>query len=319
VSQVVPASAINQTTGVFTFVIPIGQAAGSCSLAFASLNTDGTPTTSSGPFTVTSGVNNQTYTVTPTAAQTVPVTNVVPYTATGLGTVPVDIQLFNCANVTNTSGTVTFPNSTNPGGTGNFAQQGANTGQITVVNGAPAGLPAGAPDNGVTPVSGQVTFSVTDANPQCVTPVVFQQGAAGVTQNLLPLGTNNQPTVPFGVGGSATFGSSTTVPAFVSATAGGSQVDVFYNQTINPATLDTADFTVTATTILPIPVTIPEIVSTVAVNGTNGVTLTVLPALSAGATVLVTAKTGSDGNTVCSTGSTTNCQAVGNAVQATAA
>ena len=319
VSQAVPASAINQTTGVFTFVIPIGQAAGSCSLAFASLNTDGTPTTSSGPFTVTAPGTTQTYTVTPTAAQTVPVTNVVQYTATGLGTVPVDIQLFNCANVTNTSGTVTFPNSTNPGGTGNFAQPGANTGQITVLNGAPTGLPAGAPDNGVTPVSGQATFSVTDATAQCVTPVVFQQGAAGGTQNLLPLGTNNQPTVPFGVGGSATFGSPTTVPAFVSATAGGSQVDVFYNQTINPATLDTADFTVTATTIiLTIPVTIPETVSTVAVNGTNGVTLTVLPPLSAGATVLVTAKTGSDGNTVCSTGSTTNCQAIGNAVQATA-
>ena len=319
VSQAVPASAINQTTGVFTFVIPIGQAAGSCSLAFASLNTDGTPTTSSGPFTVTAPGTTQTYTVTPTAAQTVPVTNVVQYTATGLGTVPVDIQLFNCANVTNTSGTVTFPNSTNPGGTGNFAQQGANTGQITVLNGAPTGLPAGAPDNGVTPVSGQATFSVTDATAQCVTPVVFQQGAAGATQNLLPLGTNNQPTVPFGVGGSATFGSPTTVPAFVSATAGGSQVDVFYNQTINPATLDTADFTVTATTtILLLPVTVPETVSTVAVNGTNGVTLTVLPPLTAGATVLVTAKTGSDGNTVCSTGSTTNCQAIGNAVQATA-
>jgi hypothetical protein len=316
VSQVVPASAINQTTGVFTFVIPIGQAAGSCSLAFASLNTDGTPTTSSGPFTVTSGVTTQTYTVTPTAAQTVPVTNVVQYTATGLGTVPVDIQLFNCANVTNTSGTVTFPNSTNPGGTGNFAQQGVNTGQITVLNGAPTGLPAGAPDNGVTPVSGQATFSVTDATAQCVTPVVFQQGAAGANQNLLPLGTNNQPTVPFGVGGSATFGSPTTVPAFVSATAGSSQVDVFYNQTINPATLDTADFTVTATLLGILPVT--ETVSTVAVNGTNGVTLTVTPALIPGATVLVTAKTGSDGNTVCSTGSTTNCQAVGNAVQATA-
>jgi hypothetical protein len=592
VSQVVPASAINQTTGVFTFVIPIGQATGSCSLAFASQNADGTSTTSTGPFTVTAAVTNQTYTVTPTAAQAVPVTNVVLYTATGLGTVPVDIQLFNCANVSNTSGTVTFPNSTNPGGTGNVAQPGTNTGQITVLNGAPTGLGAGVPDNGVTPVSGQATFSVTDATTECVTPVVFQQGAAGGSQNLLPLGTNNQPTVPFGVGGSATFvppqagpgafstagastpvvttatpnffaqggnayfysstatyqlyssatatcgpdnfadfqarlsqgdavsgfytpttqtgtsvfclkdqaagnlgpltasaapstqaaggvtvtftnltadegtdnitaynvyrtnatvptvtgapytcpaaltttgpaaspqtapaaptygvagtvpaqptpaqqagqpftysavggtgtytyndatattpigqtppnvycyavspvspnqaggtqagtafttnnsgplpnpttsptatattpapvnaapASPTTVPTFISATAGGTQVDVFYNQTINPATLDTADFTVTATTTFIIfPVTTAETVSTVAVNGTNGVTLTVTPALSSGATVLVTSKTGSDGNTVCSTGSTTNCQAVGNAVQATA-
>ena len=193
VSQVVPASAINQTTGVFTFVIPITQAAGNCSLAFASQNADGTSTTSSGPFIVTAPVTNQTYTVTPTAAQTVPVTNVVLYTATNLGTAPVDIQLFNCANVTNTNGTVTFPNSTNPGGTGNIAQPGTNTGQISVVNGAPSGLTPGLPANGVTPVSGQATFSVTDATTECVTPVVFQQGAAGGGQNLLPLGTNNQP------------------------------------------------------------------------------------------------------------------------------
>ena len=205
VSQVVPASAINQTTGVFTFVIPVSQAVGSCSLAFASQNADGSSTTSSGPFMVTAAVTNQTYTVTPTAAQTLPVTNVVQYTATNLGTAPVDIQLFNCANVTNTNTVVTFPNSTNPGGTGNFATQGTNTGQITVLNGAPTGLAPGLPKNGVTPVSGQATFSVTDANPECVTPVVFQQGAAGPSQDLVPLGTNNQPTVPFGVGGSATF------------------------------------------------------------------------------------------------------------------
>jgi hypothetical protein len=583
VSQVIPASAINQTTGVFTFVIPIGQAAGSCSLAFASQNADGTSTTSSGPFIVTAPVTNQTYTVTPTAAQTVPVTNVVLYTATGLGTLPVDVSLFNCANVTNAAGVVTFPNSTNPGGTGNFAQQGTNTGQITVLNGAPTGLAAGAPANGVTPVSGQVTFSVTDANPECVTPVVFLQGAAGPTQNMVPLGTNNQPTVAFGAGGSATFvppqagagafstaglaapyamtttptffvqngstyfytsaatyqlynsatatcatdtfadfqarlsqgdavsgfytpttqtgpsvfclndqsagdlaptpataapntqaaggvtltftnlpaleatnnitaynvyhaaataptivgapytcpaalttastlaspqtppaspytlvgtvpaqptaaqqagqpftyaagvytyndatattptgqtppnaycfavspvspnqaggtqagtaktvsnsgtapnpatptmatvttpapvsaavGTATTVPAFTGASAGGAKVNVFYNQLINQATVDTGDFTVTATVGA---ITTAETVTTVAANGTSGVTMTVTPGLVSGATVLVTAKTGTDGNTVCSTGSTTNCQAVGNAAQATA-
>ena len=109
--------------------------------------------------------------------------------------------------------------------------------------------------------------------------------------------------------------SPTTVPTFISAAAGGSQVDVFYNQTINPATLDTADFTVTATTTFIIfPITTAETVTAVAVNGTNGVTLTVTPALGSGATVLVTSKTGSDGNTVCATGSTTNCQAVGNSL-----
>jgi len=48
VSQVVPASAINQSTGAFTFSIPTAQGAGACRLAFASQNLDGTSTTSTG-------------------------------------------------------------------------------------------------------------------------------------------------------------------------------------------------------------------------------------------------------------------------------
>lgn len=149
--------------------------------------------------------SNQTFTVSPAAAQNVNTSTTTQFTVSGLGTSPVDIQLFSCANVSNSSGAVTFPNSSNPGGTGNVATPGtlANGETITVVNGAPV-TPTAA-DNGVTPTSGAVSFTVT--NPatagDCYVPVVFQQGT-GANPNLLPLGTNNQPTVPFGVGGATT-------------------------------------------------------------------------------------------------------------------
>lgn len=151
--------------------------------------------------------SNQTYTATPSGSATEPVTHVVSETVTGLSTAPVDIQLFACGQVQ--AGPPTTFTGTNPGGTGNFAQpsQGSNTytgsATIGVVNGASVTPTAEA--TGVTPSGGSVSFSFTDTASECVVPVVFQQGSAGPTQDLLPLGTNNQPTVPFGVGQFTTF------------------------------------------------------------------------------------------------------------------
>jgi hypothetical protein len=140
----------------------------------------------------------------------------------GIGTSPVDIALFACSNVSSSNGTVTFKNSTNPGGAGNYAQPGAVSHEtITVVNGA--SQTAGQTQiNGVSASGGAVTFTVhSDGTAgECVVPVVFQQGAAGSpNQNLLPLNTSNQPSVPFGVGGATTF--ITQAPAGVFGGGGG--------------------------------------------------------------------------------------------------
>src|ERR1035437_9926056 len=55
-NQTIPASAINQTTGAFTFNIPAGQATGACTLTFTSNNTNATTTVTSITFTVTSAI-----------------------------------------------------------------------------------------------------------------------------------------------------------------------------------------------------------------------------------------------------------------------
>lgn len=149
-------------------------------------------------------VNNQTFTVTPGSPQTANINTAVQFTVSGLGTAPVDIVLFDCNNVQNNNGTVTFPGSTNPGQAGNFANANIPAGaNISVVNGTATAGNTGVV-NGVVPNNGAVTFSVTEPNNTCVVPVVFQQGT-GANANNLALGTNNQPTAPFGVGGATTF------------------------------------------------------------------------------------------------------------------
>lgn len=98
------------------------------------------------------------------------------------------------------NGTVTFKG-TNPGGSGNYAVQGANSAHLTTVQGSGN---TGASANGVQPQNGTVTFSITDGTAESVVPVVFQQGS-GVTADNLPLNADGTPSVPFGVGGDATF------------------------------------------------------------------------------------------------------------------
>jgi hypothetical protein len=223
VSQVVPASAINQTTGVFTFVIPIGQAAGSCSLAFASLNADGTSTTSWGPFTVTGPVTNQTYTVTPGTTTTKPITapgqpittasTINAYSASGLPTTGmVSIHLFPCTASgapTTSSGTTTF---TAPGGTTPVAGQAVGDGTtdtnsilITTVNGTPI-TPSAHVDN-VTPSGGGVTFTLNTTAADCGTPVVFADTTANTTGGVsqFQVSATGTPSEAFGVGGKSNY------------------------------------------------------------------------------------------------------------------
>ncbi|MGH9120608.1 MAG: hypothetical protein ACRDYC_01465, partial [Acidimicrobiales bacterium] len=61
------------------------------------------------------------------------------------------------------------------------------------------------PSNAFSGQTSVTSFAFADSASECVVPVVFVQGAAGATQNLLPLGTNNSPTVPFGVGVTESF------------------------------------------------------------------------------------------------------------------
>jgi len=198
----------NSTTGAFSITIPASQANGSCVLTFTSTLTGGTTQVTQIPFTVNSGAQTaQAYTVTPSSPQNANVaggtTQNITYTVSGIPTgVPVDIELFACTNAPTTPGSSTFPNSSNPGGTGNVAVPGSAGGAtITQVNGTGV-TGAQLVTNQAATSAGTLTFQVTSSTVGCVVPVVFSNADG---DNLLNLGTNNQPTEPFGVGGSANF------------------------------------------------------------------------------------------------------------------
>ncbi|MGH9121176.1 MAG: hypothetical protein ACRDYC_04400 [Acidimicrobiales bacterium] len=125
-----------------------------------------------GYFVAAASPSSQVYTVVPAGTGNTTVSSTVVETVGGLPAAPVDIELFACANVAAGNLTV-FPNSSNPGGTGNVATQGSTSAGITVLNGvsvAPADV-----ENGVTPTGGSVSFSFTDSASECVVPVVFLQ------------------------------------------------------------------------------------------------------------------------------------------------
>lgn len=211
------------SNNTFSFAIPAGTATGACNLTFTATSGGQTITSAATAFTVTAPTGNTAFSVTPgpgTVNTTPPGVDQL-NSATGLDTTKTyTIELFACANVHNgtgsTAGTYTFTGS-NPGGAGNVAQPGTIADEsITVVNStATAGgtiiknvIPAGTGANGV------INFTVhNNGTPECVTPVIFQDAGTGI----LNLGTNNQPTVPFGVGGPTTF----VVPASPGSFGGG--------------------------------------------------------------------------------------------------
>lgn len=146
--------------------------------------------------------SNQAYSVSPTAATTKTVSvsgnnaGVLQYTVSGLGTTKVDLALADAANVTvGTGGAVTFKQSS---GAADF---GAPTGAITVVNGVGNGN-NNTTALGVTPVNGQVTFTVDSAVSGSSVPVVYAQPASG---NALAVGSTGAPTGSFGIGGAVTW------------------------------------------------------------------------------------------------------------------
>lgn len=143
--------------------------------------------------------SNQGFTVTPAISATQAAGSTRQYSATGLGSAPVAVALFNCANaVVDSSNNVTFANSTAPGtANANNASPGS-IGNDTVSVSSP-----------VTPTGGAISFSVTggsDAS-SCVVPVVF---SAADGNQVLELNSNNQPTELFGAGGATQFTLSTT-------------------------------------------------------------------------------------------------------------
>jgi putative cell wall-binding protein len=160
-------------------------------------------------FTVTPG-ERAVNTVSDTATGAAPNRGARQYSVTVTGTDPVDIALFDCADVMiDENGVVTFvPNSTTATGTNRWAQRTQTDAAITVVNGVATGqtVETAPADSGyvnnVTPTNGTVTFTINSDSMGCVVPVVFrdnQPTAAG--DNNLQLGANNQPTEDFGVGG----------------------------------------------------------------------------------------------------------------------
>ena len=149
----------------FSVTIPQSQAAGSCDLTFSFTDAGGNAKTVTRTITVTQAASNQSYTVTPS---TTPdrehghdLRQNVQYTRQRPAAPRRSTSRCSPAERATTSGTTTFKDSTNPGGTGNVAVQGtvAEHDNITAVNGPPSD--GGTTVNGVTPTSGSVTFTVT--------------------------------------------------------------------------------------------------------------------------------------------------------------
>ena len=162
--------------------------------------------------------SNATYVLNPAASQTVNTSasshGSAQFTATNVGSQPVDLALFICNNVQSSNGGFTFAG-TNPGGSGDTAVTGTVSHEtVTVVAGNAVASP-GTQVNGITPSNGTVSFTVAnDGTPgECVTPVLYQQSSG----DTLPLGADNAPTVPFGVGAPTTF----VVPAAAGSFGGG--------------------------------------------------------------------------------------------------
>jgi hypothetical protein len=156
-----------------------------------------------------------TYTVTPTAAQSeivstssAPTTGAVQYTATGLGTTAVNVELFSCS--TTSTGPLTFT----PNTSGDATQGTVNAG-VEVINGisdTTSSLPYG-PSlvADVTPVGGSVTFTVNSGTPECDVPVVYTYNSA-VTTQVLPVNSSGVATVGVGNGGAVTWSAAAAGP-----------------------------------------------------------------------------------------------------------
>jgi hypothetical protein len=168
------------------------------------------------------------------------------YSVAVTGTEPVDIALFDCADVrVAQDGTVTFvPNDTTATGTNRWAQRTTTEAAITVVNGVATGqtVETAAANTGyvnnVAPSNGSVTFTINSDAVECVVPVVFrdaQPTAAG--DNNLQLGADNQPTEAFGIGGQKQW-----IPADATPGAFGPDTVEFVDTELNLFVVDGATY-----------------------------------------------------------------------------
>ena len=168
-------------------------------------------------------VTNQTYTVSPTTAQTSTVgtgytdsSSAISYSASNLGTTSVCLALFPASGTnapTTTNGTTTFtPNSSGDAaglGTTDTNTSGTTDGtgaQIVSVNGVPTGATTTTSDTTsgpVTPTSGTVSFVLNTNMADSTIPVAYA-ATNGSCANL-PVNSKGVPSVAYGVGGSATW------------------------------------------------------------------------------------------------------------------
>lgn len=136
--------------------------------------------------------------MTPNADQNAEIGTVTQFSISGITTSVVDIALVGCENVSvDENGVATFPNSTNPGGSGNVANlTGAGANAITVINGSVNNQNQYA--NNIAVTNNSVSFSVSNSAADCYVAVVFSDAP---DNDNLELGTDNQPTDAFGVSG----------------------------------------------------------------------------------------------------------------------
>ena len=159
--------------------------------------------------TAARATSNQTYPVTPSTAASIALNATTlsrQYTVSTGAATQVDIQLYPAANVTTSAGVVTFADTNGD----NIADPGSPVGIVSVVNGV-ANTTYRA--NNVTPVAGQVTFTIRSAVLGSVIPVVYTDDKIASTgdnslnlvaptpANALP----KQPSEAFGIGGATTW------------------------------------------------------------------------------------------------------------------
>ncbi|MHB1787664.1 MAG: beta strand repeat-containing protein, partial [Acidimicrobiales bacterium] len=193
-----------------------------------------------GYFTPATPVNtNQTFTVSPSSAQTVTVSTasntaqgVTTYTVSGLGTNTANIALFPCTGPnapTGPNGQTTFSSTGGSGVAGNAAGEGATssnsggalsgganpgvtavtiasntaTAYITSINGVPANTPGGDGETiayGITPNNGSVSFVLNSFAVDCAIPVVYTAPASAGTTPPLAVGTSGAPASGYNFG-----------------------------------------------------------------------------------------------------------------------
>lgn len=168
------------------------------------------------------GTSNQDFVVAPAADQSKTASTVggnqarTTFTVTGLDdTQRYDIALFNCADVTNDNGVVSFRDDENTDADadleGNNVADNANPTTAAAIENVNNGA---AVVDQIVPVNGTITFTVDSEEADCVVAVLFQDTA---DDDVINLNADNEPVEPFVATGELTF---TARPAVTGSTTG---------------------------------------------------------------------------------------------------